>query len=175
MRVSEGSVSCRQNRQRQICMPRAVVAPPGGLVDHRGMTILSRGRIEAPCATAHDPCAAFEALPALQQAAGPDPWLAGVLGGMRKLSGEVELLNFLGDALDDALVAHRLDRCAALLEALSVGDLPDDVALTALIVTRPAGLPLREVRARYADRVRSELAKRGWAAEDISLAVDCLF
>ena len=110
-----------------------------------------------------------------QQAAESDPWLVGVLGGMRKLSGEVELLNFLGDALDDALVAHRLDRCAALLESLSVGDLPDDVALTALIVTRPAGLPLREVRERYADRVRSELAKRGWAVEDISLAVDCLF
>lgn len=106
-----------------------------------------------------------------------DGWLRETLEGLRQRSGavhEVEALNFLGDRIDDALEDRRLDRCAALLEAINVGELADDVALTALIATLPARLALRSNRARYADRVRVELAARDWTTEDLSAAIDDL-
>jgi hypothetical protein len=106
-----------------------------------------------------------------------DGWLRETLDGLRQRSGavhEVEALHFLGDRIDDALEDRRLDRCAALLEALNVGELADDVALTALIATLPARLALRSNRVRYADRVRAELAARDWTTEDLTAAIDDL-
>lgn len=106
-----------------------------------------------------------------------DGWLRETLDGLRQHSGavhEVEALNFLGNRIDDALEDRRLDRCVVLLDALNVGELADDVALTALIATLPARLPLRADRARYADRVRTELAARGWTPEDLTTAIEDL-
>ena len=106
-----------------------------------------------------------------------DVWLREALDGLRQRSGaagEVEALNFLGDLIDDALEERWLDLCAALLEALNVGELADDVALTALITTAPARAPLRALRRCYAERVRREFSARGWFVDDLAAAVDDL-
>lgn len=76
------------------------------------------------------------------------------------------------EAIDSALERHDLDTARGLVTACEPSEHADeDTGLGVLICTACARLPLRAEREALAERVRADLARRGWSAADVATAM----
>ena len=103
------------------------------------------------------------------------PTVSAALNELDSLGGrESQALTLLVDVIDSALEAGDIRWCQEFLDSLDVTRVTDDVALAPLISSFIARAPLRVARERYAARVRAALTQRGWAAVDVTRAIDDL-
>lgn len=106
-----------------------------------------------------------------------DAWVDETLAELATRSGalnEGKATSYLVRRIDPAMMARSFGSLRGLLDAIDPGTLRDHVALAVVVITLPARLPLNPARARYVDRVRRELAARGWKPADLARALDDL-